>query len=221
MNGMPSGPVRVLIADDHATYSRALQVMLDGDTTISVVGTASDGDEAVQLALALQPDVVLMDVHMPSMTGIEATRLLVDVAPHIAIVILTMFDDDELVANALRSGANGFVLKGARQNDIRRAIHAAYAGDSIISGGSSRRLASLVVDPAAAANTELHNPFPALTERELDVLRELSHGADNATIARRLFLSDKTVRNYVSIVLFKLGVTSRTAAALTGRDAGL
>lgn len=215
--------VRVLIADDHATYLRALEVMLSGDPTIEVVGSAHDGAEAVGLALALQPDVMLMDVHMPAMTGIEATRQLVEAAPHIAIVVLTMFDDDDVVANALRAGAHGFVLKGARQQDIRRAIHAAHAGDSIISGGAARRLATLVADPAVPATTgaEAPNPFPTLTGRELDVLRELSHGASNATIAHTLFLSEKTVRNYVSIVLVKLGVTSRTAAALAARDAGL
>ncbi|MEK7426144.1 MAG: response regulator transcription factor [Actinomycetota bacterium] len=215
--------VRVLIADDHATYLRALEVMLSGDPSIEVVGSAHDGDEAVRLALELQPDVTLMDVHMPAMTGIEATRQLVEAAPHIAIVVLTMFDDDDVVANALRAGAHGFVLKGARQHDIRRAIHAAHAGDSIISGGIARRLATLVADPAAPATAGpmAPSPFPTLTERERDVLRELAHGASNVTIAQTLFLSEKTVRNYVSMVLVKLGVTSRTAAALAARDAGL
>lgn len=215
--------IRVLIADDHATYLRALEVMLNGDSSIDVVGSAHDGNEAVHLALELQPDVILMDVHMPSTNGIEATRQLVEAAPHIAIVVLTMFDDDDVVANALRAGAHGFVLKGARQHDIRRAIHAAHAGDSIISGGIARRLATLVADPAAPAtgSAPAPRPFPTLTDRELDVLRELARGASNATIARTLFLSEKTVRNYVSMVLVKLGVASRTAAALAARDAGL
>lgn len=217
-----TGAVRVLIADDHATYLRALEVMLSGDSSIEVVGKAHDGDEAVRLALELQPDVMLMDVNMPAMTGIEATSQLVEAAPHIAIVVLTMFDDDDVVANALRAGAHGFVLKGARQHDIRRAIHAAHAGDSIISGGIARRLAALVTDPAGPASAApAANPFPTLTDRELDVLRELAHGASNAAIARTLFLSEKTVRNYVSMVLAKLGVTSRTAAALAARDSGL
>ncbi len=215
--------IRVLIADDHATYLRALEVMLNGDSSIDVVGSAHDGNEAVHLALELQPDVILMDVHMPSTNGIEATRQLVEAAPHIAIVVLTMFDDDDVVANALRAGAHGFVLKGARQHDIRRAIHAAHAGDSIISGGIARRLATLVADPAAPAtgSAPAPRPFPTLTDRELDVLRELARGASNATIARTLFLSEKTVRNYVSMVLVKIGVASRTAAALAARDAGL
>ncbi len=215
--------IRVLIADDHATYLRALEVMLNGDSSIDVVGSAHDGNEAVHLALELQPDVILMDVHMPSTNGIEATRQLVEAAPHIAIVVLTMFDDDDVVANALRAGAHGFVLKGARQHDIRRAIHAAHAGDSIISGGIARRLATLVADPAAPAtgSAPAPRPFPTLTDRELDVLRELARGASNATIARTLSLSEKTVRNYVSMVLVKLGVASRTAAALAARDADL
>ncbi len=218
-----TSPIRVLVADDHPTYLRALEVMLRGDAGIDVVGRAHDGPEAVRLALELQPDVILMDVNMPAMSGIEATGLLVEAAPHIAIVVLTMFDDDDVVANALRAGAHGFVLKGARQQDIRRAILAAHEGDSIVSGGIARRLARLVADPAplAAAGTPPPNPFPTLTDRELDVLRELARGANNATIARTLFLSEKTVRNYVSMVLVKLGVTSRTAAALAARDAGL
>ena len=219
-----TGVVRVLVVDDHTTYVRALKVMLDNDPNIDIVGTAHNGDDAVRLALELQPDIVLMDVHMPTISGIEATRRLVEAAPHIAIIVLTMFDDDEVVANALRAGARGFVLKGARQNDIRRAIHAAHAGDAIITGGIARRLASLVADPAAAVATTpspANDSFPDLTDRELEVLRELSHGADNTAIARTLFLSEKTVRNYVSTVLVKLGVTSRTAAALAGRDAGL
>lgn len=217
-----TAPIRVLIADDHPTYLHALQVMLSGDRSIEVVGTAPDAEEAVRLALELQPDVVLMDVNMPGRTGIEGTRQLVETAPHIAIVVLTMFDDDEVVANALRAGARGFVLKGARQQDIRRAIHATYAGDSILSGSVARSLAGIVADPAERAKVDAApSPFPMLTARELDVLRELARGSSNASIARALYLSEKTVRNYVSMVLVKLGVESRTAAALAARDAGL
>jgi len=214
--------VRVMIADDHPTYARALQVMLAGDPLIEVVGVATDGDEAIDLALREQPDVVLMDVNMQTMTGIEATRQLVAAAPHIAVVVLTMFDEDDVVASALRAGAHGFVLKGARQHDIRRAVHAAHAGDAIISSGVARRLAGLVADPTAAASpANARAALPGLSDRELEVLRELSTGKDNAAIARTLYLSEKTVRNYVSIILMKLGLSSRTEAALRARDAGL
>lgn len=216
-------PIRILVADDHATYARTLQVMLAGDPAFEVIGIAGDGDEAIVGALRDHPDVVLMDVEMPGTTGIEATRRIVEAAPHIAIVVLTMFDDDDVVVRSLQAGARGFVLKGARREDIVRAIRAAAAGDAVISGAVVRRLPGLVAAPVAdaVADPAAHPLLAALTDREIDVLRELTLGKDNASIARALFLSEKTVRNYVSNVLLKLAVSSRTEAALKGRDAGL
>lgn len=216
-------PIRILVADDHATYARTLQVMLSGDPAFEVIGVAGDGDEAIVGALRDHPDVVLMDVEMPGATGIEATRRIVEAAPHIAIVVLTMFDDDDVVVRSLQAGARGFVLKGARREDIVRAVRAAAAGDAVISGAVVRRLPGLVAAPVAdaAGDPTAHPLLAALTDREIDVLRQLTLGKDNASIARALFLSEKTVRNYVSNVLLKLAVSSRTEAALKGRDAGL
>lgn len=216
-------PLRILIADDHATYVRTLHLMLSADPELEVVGTAEDGAAAVELVLVTQPDVVLMDVDMPVMSGIDATRRLAEAAPHVAVVVLTMFDDDDVVVRALQAGARGFVLKGARRDDIVRAVRAAHEGDTLIGGAAGRHMARLVSTasvPVEAA-PPVHPALAALTERELDVLRLLARGSDNATIARTLYLSDKTVRNYVSLVLMKLGVASRTEAALLARDAGL
>lgn len=216
-------PVRILIADDHATYARTLQVMLSSDPTFDVVGIAGDGEEAVMVALREHPDVVLMDVDMPGITGIEATRRIIEAAPHIAIVVLTMYDDDDVLVRSLQAGARGFVLKGARRDDIVRAVRAADAGDAVISGAVVRRLPGLVAAPAPPlpADPARHPSLVELTEREIDVLRQLALGKDNASIAKALFLSEKTVRNYVSSVLMKLAVSPRTEAALRGRDAGL
>ncbi|HEX5616587.1 MAG TPA: response regulator transcription factor [Acidimicrobiia bacterium] len=210
---------RILVADDHATFVRAIRVLFEHDDDVEVVATAADGEEAVQRAVELQPDVVLMDLHMPGLDGIEATRRIVDAVPHVAVVILTMFDDDARVVDALRNGARGYLLKGARREEIRRAIESARSGEAVLGAGVARRLPQILApappapDPRAA--------FPHLTARELDVLARLAAGLDNAAIARTLDLTDKTVRNYVSTILTKLQVTSRTEAALVGRDAGL
>lgn len=206
---------RVVVVDDHETFVRAVSVLLDGDPDVELVGTASNGDEAVALALTAQPDVVLMDISMPALDGIEATRRIVDAAPHVAVVVLTMFDDDGKVAAAIQAGARGYLLKGANQQEIRGAIAAAHRGEAIFGPAVARRLAGLVGAPAAAP------PFPALTDRERDVLDQLAAGADNTAIARALFLSEKTVRNYVSMIFAKLGVGSRAEAIVLARDAGL
>jgi DNA-binding NarL/FixJ family response regulator len=210
--------IRVLIADDHATFVRAVTMLLNGDPDIEVVATASDGTEAVELAMDHQPDVVLMDINMPTMNGIEATRQIVDAAPHTAVVALTMFDDDDNVAAAMKHGAAGYLLKGARQDQIRRAVHAANAGEAIFDAPIARRLKHVFADrrPTLGRDT-----FPQLTEREIDVLDRVAAGLDNPSIAGALFLSEKTVRNYVSSVFAKLHVDSRSEAIVLARDAGL
>ena len=210
--------IRVLVADDHPTFVRAVTMLLNGDPQIEVVATATDGVEAVELAMDHQPDVVLMDINMPGVNGIEATRQIVDAAPHIAVVALTMFDDDDNVAAAMQHGAAGYLLKGARQDQIRRAVHAAHAGEAIFDAPIARRLKTVFADrhPAVARDT-----FPQLTEREVDVLDRLAAGLDNPSIADRLYLSEKTVRNYVSSIFAKLHVDSRAEAIVLARDAGL
>ena len=215
--------IRVLVADDHETFARAVGLLLDGDPDIDVVGQAADGASAVELAMTLQPDVVLMDINMPAIDGIEATSRIVDAAPHIAVIVLTMFDDDENVAAAMQRGATGYLLKGARQEQIRRAVHAAHAGEAILDASVARRLKDVFSsDGGRTIDGRVSRAhFPQLTERELDVLDRMAAGLDNPTIAHSLFLSEKTVRNYVSGIFGKLHVDSRAEAIVLGREAGL
>ena len=207
--------IRLLIADDHPTFVRAVTALLDDVADITIAGAAATGDQAVRAALDLQPDVVLMDLQMPGLNGIDATARLAEDAPHIAVLVLTMFDDDDSVVAALRAGARGYILKGARKDEIVRAVRAVHCGDAIFGGPLARRLGTLV-DPK-----RLEPAFPSLTEREHDVLDALASGASNPDIARRLHLSDKTVRNYVSTILTKLAVTTRAEAIVLARDRGL
>ena len=211
-------PIRVLVVDDHATFVRAVAMLLKGDPDVEVVATAADGEGAVEAAMAHQPDVVLMDINMPGLNGIEATRQIIDAAPHVAVVALTMFDDDDNVAAALTAGAVGYLLKGARQEQIRRAVRAAHAGEAILDAPIARQLKRVFAQrPAPPAR----HAFPELTEREVDVLDRMAAGLDNASIAAKLFLSEKTVRNYVSMVFAKLHVETRAEAIVKAREAGL
>jgi DNA-binding NarL/FixJ family response regulator len=207
--------IRLVVVDDHPTFVRAVSVMLETDPEIEVVATAGDGDAAVDAVLAHQPDVVLMDLSMPERDGVAATAAIVDAVPHTAVVVLTMFDDDEKITAAVRAGARGYVLKGANRDEIRAAIRAAAAGQLMLGTAVSHRLRDLV-NPQPAAR-----PFPQLTDRELDVLGQVAAGRDNASVARALFLSEKTVRNYLSVILTKLGVATRAEAIVVARDAGL
>ncbi len=210
-------PIRVLVADDHASFTRTISLLLADETDIEVVGTAADGEEAVQRTSELRPDVVLMDLNMPGTNGIDATRQISEAAPHVAVIVLTMFDDDDSVVTAVRSGAHGYLLKGARQADIVRAIHAAHAGEAIFGPAVARRLAGMVepqVDDRGARS------FPDLTTRELEVLDRLAAGLDNRAISAAMFLSEKTVRNYVSTVMTKIHASSRAEAIVRARDAG-
>jgi DNA-binding NarL/FixJ family response regulator len=211
-------PIRVLVADDHPTFARTIRLLLADERGVEIVGTAADGDEAVARALELRPDVVLMDLNMPGTKGIDATRQIAEGAPHVAVVVLTMFDDDDSVVSALRSGARGYLLKGARQADIVRAIEAAHAGEAILAPAVARRLAGLV-DPAPPP--ESSRAFPDLTDREVEVLDRVAAGLDNRAISAALFLSEKTVRNYVSTILTKIHASSRAEAIVRARDAGL
>jgi DNA-binding NarL/FixJ family response regulator len=206
-------PIRVLIADDHPLFRDGLTAMLRVADDTELTGAATDGLEAVELALRSQPDVVVMDIHMPGMDGIEATRRIVGDSPHIAVLVLTMFDDDELVFSALRAGARGYLLKGSDQEQIRRAIYAAANGEIIF----GTELAARVL----AYFTAAPHIFPQLTDREREVLELVAQGRSNGDIAGRLHLSQKTVRNHVSNILTKLQVADRAQAIVRARDAGL
>jgi DNA-binding NarL/FixJ family response regulator len=209
-------PIRVLIADDHPLFRDGLTAMLQAADDTELTGAATDGLQAVELALHGQPDVVVMDLHMPGMDGIEATRRIVADSPHIAVVVLTMFDDDESVFSAVRAGARGYLLKGADQEQILRAVYAAANGEIIFGTElAARVLAYFTAAPAASAI------FPQLTDREREVLELVAQGRSNADIAARLQLSQKTVRNHVSNILTKLQVADRAQAIVRARDAGL
>lgn len=209
-------PLRVLLADDHPVFRRGLRMLLDAQPEgAEIVGEASNGAEAVELARELQPDVVVMDLQMPELNGIEATQRIVEESPHIGVLVLTMFEDDDSVFAAMRAGARGYLLKGADQAEIVRAIHAVGSGEAIFGPHIARR----VMDFFSGERTAV--PFPDLTAREREVLELVAQGRSNADITRTLVLSPKTVRNHVSNVFTKLQVADRAQAIVRAREAGL
>lgn len=214
----PAERLRVLIADDHILFRDGLRALLTAAPEMELVGEASTGEEAVALAAELQPDVVLMDVQMPRLSGVEATRRIVAASPHIRVLMVTMFDDDRTVFSAMRAGARGYVLKGASYAEMLRAIGAVGSGEAIFSPGVAVRLVEYFaqMQPKAPAPA-----FPELSDREREILDQMAQGRTNAEIASRLTLSPKTVRNHVSNVLSKLQVVDRTEAAIKAREAGL
>ena len=211
-------PIRVLIVDDHASFRSGLRALLGTAADLLVVGEAEDGGKAVDAAATLHPDVILMDVTMPGVDGIEATRQIVDAAPHVAVLVLTMGADDESVFAAVRAGARGYVLKGAQRTELLRAIRSVAAGEAIFGPGIARRLVGYFSRPAPSGTGE---PFPQLTEREREILDLIAAGRSNAEITSRLVLSPKTVRNHVSNVFAKLDVRDRAEAIVRAREAGL
>ncbi|WP_432573938.1 response regulator transcription factor [Kineococcus sp. SYSU DK005] len=210
-------PLRVLIVDDHPMYRDGLRAALEDDSCLEVIADAADGTRATELALELQPDVVVMDLKMPVVSGVEATRIITAASPHIAVLVLTMFDEDDSVLTAIRAGARGYVLKGAGSDEIVRAIHAVGSGEAIFGPTVARR----VLDLFAGGVTPVNVPFPELTAREREVLDLVARASSNRDIAHRLHLSDKTVRNHISNILAKLQVADRAHAILRAREAGL
>ncbi len=211
-------PIRVLIADDHPLFRDGLTALLTDGPDTELAGAATNGTEAVELARETQPDVVVMDLHMPGLNGIEATRRIVADSPHITVLVLTMFDDDDSIFSALRAGARGYLLKGADQEQIRAAIQAAANGEIIFGTQLAARMLAYFTTPAAAAPPPV---FPQLTDREREVLDLVAQGRANTAIAAKLGLSQKTVRNHVSNILTKLQVADRAQAIVQARDAGL
>ncbi len=220
MNGgeVASDPVCVLIADDHPLFRDGLRALLASAPGVELVGEATTGEEAVSLAADLQPDVVVMDVQMPGMGGIEATRRIVRDGSNIRILIVTMFEDDGTVFQAMRAGARGYVLKGANYAEMLRAIRAVGTGEAIFSPKIAVRLMDFF---SSIRPTTLPQAFPELSDREREILDLIAQGYKNPEIAERLYLSPKTVRNHVSNILHKLQVTDRAQAILRAREAGL
>jgi DNA-binding NarL/FixJ family response regulator len=209
---------RVLIADDHTLFRDGLRALLASIDDIEVVGEASSGKEAQGKAIELQPDVILMDIQMPDLNGIEATRQILQTSPHIGIIVLTMFQDDDSVFAVMRAGARGYVLKGADQDVLLRALRAVAKGESLFGPEIATRLMQFFANLKPTALPEL---FPDLTARERDILSLIADGQTNAEIAERLVISLKTVRNHVSNILDKMQVADRAQAAIRARESGL
>src|SRR5258706_2656906 len=211
-------PLTVVIADDHQFFRDGVRALLDAQPGMECVGEAATGEEAVRLSTEVQPDVVLMDVQMPGMSGVEATRQIVSSSPQIRVLVVTMFEDDHLVFAAMRAGARGYLLKGTRHEDMVRAILAVGSGDAIFSPAIAARMADYFAALQPGGPTQV---FPDLSSREREILALLAQGYKNAEIADRLVISPKTVRNYVSNIISKLQVPDRAQAILRAKDAGL
>ena len=206
---------RLLLADDHPVFAAGLRALLDAEPDLTVTAVATSGRDAVRAATEHAVDVAVLDINMPDGDGLWVTGQIHASALATRVLILTMYDDDENVLAALRAGAYGYVLKGATPDEIIAAVRAVARGDAVFGAGVAARMLEQFARAATAS------PFPQLTDREHDVLRSLAKGFDNAAVGRRLGVSDKTVRNYVSNIITKLHVTDRSAAIIRAREAGL
>jgi DNA-binding NarL/FixJ family response regulator len=211
-------PLTVLIADDHPLFRKGMLALLESMADIELLGEASSGPEAVEMASALQPDVVLMDLQMPGGSGLAATRQLSQTFPNIRILVVTLFEDEESIFTALRAGARGYILKDADEAEMMRAIRAVGQGEAIFSPAIASRLIDYF---AATGDHSGKEVFPELTDREREILRRIARGETNFAIAEQLSISLKTVRNHVANIYSKLQVADRTQAAIRAREAGL
>ena len=211
-------PIRVLIADDHPFYREGVRKMLSVASEIEIVGEAASGDETITQVESLQPDVILMDLKMPGINGIEATRRILHSSPHIGVLVLTMFEADESVFAAMRAGARGYLLKDVDRDELIRAIKSVSRGEAIFSPAIAERLIHYF---AALRPMAADLAFPELTDREREILQLIAQGHGNAEIAERLLLRTKTVQNHVSNIFSKMQVADRAQAIVRAREAGL
>lgn len=214
-------PTRILIADDHPFFREGLRVLLQTTADMELAGEAENGDEAVALAKDLRPDVILMDLKMPGIGGIEATRKVLEERPETGILVVTMVEEDDSVFAAMRAGARGYLLKGADKEEMLLAIRAVGRGEAIFGPGIARRMIQYFSSPPSTPARMPRSAFPELTDREREVLELLAAGRNNQEISGELFLSLKTVRNYVSSIFTKLQVADRAQAIVRAREAGL
>jgi DNA-binding NarL/FixJ family response regulator len=211
-------PVRVMVADDHEIIRSGIRTLLASTQEAEIIGETVNGQETVSQALALQPDVILMDIQMPDMNGIEATRRIHNASPQIGIIIVTIFEDDDTVFSAMRAGARGYILKGTDQVELLRAIQAAASGEALFSPGIANRMIGYFSRLEKSADQPV---FPELTEREREILALIASGMNNTQIAERLVLSQKTIRNHISNIFSKLQVADRAEAIVRAHKAGL
>ena len=214
--------IRVLIADDHLLFREGLNALLFAIPDIEVVGEAATGEEAVARARELQPDVILMDINMPVLNGVEATRTILQDEPKVGIIMVTMLEDNASVFAAMRAGARGYVLKGADHVEMLQAIRAVANGQALFGSGVAARFIDFFQNPAAAPTpSRPDETFPELTVREREVLGLIARGFNNAKIAQELVISPKTVRNHITSIFSKLQVADRAQAIIRAREAGL
>lgn len=212
---MTGEPLRILVVDDHALVRSGLRTLLSSVADLAIVGEAVDGQEAIAQAADLQPDIILMDLHMPGLNGVEATRRIVQASPHVGIVVLTMLEDDASVFAALRAGARGYLLKGADQTEVLRAIDVVAHGEAIFSPSIAQRLMQYFANMQPILP---QSAFPELTGREREILGLIALGKNNAEIAEELVISPKTVANHVSNIFSKLQVVDRAQAVLRAQQ---
>lgn len=210
--------ISILIADDEPTFRSGLRALLKSADELALVGDAETGSEAIRLAADLQPDIILMDINMPGVNGIEATRRILNTSPHIGILILTMFEDDDSVFAAMRAGARGYLLKGTLKAEILRAIQIVGGGGVVFGATIAQRMMRYFAGVKPIESSDL---FPELTEREREILGLIAEGRNNNEIAQRLVLSSKTIRNHITNIFSKLQVADRAQAIVRARDAGL
>jgi DNA-binding NarL/FixJ family response regulator len=215
-------PIRVLIVDDHVLFREGVHAILKSVPDIEIVGEAGTGQEALALASDLIPDVILMDIQMPDLNGVEATRRILETQPDSGIIIVTMLEDDDSLFSAMQAGARGYVLKGADKAEMLKSIRAVAEGEALFGPAIATRLLNIFQDNRPQSKNASSLPlFPDLTEREREILACIARGDTNVEIAERLTISLKTVRNHVSSIFNKLQVTNRAQAAIRARDAGL
>src|SRR5918998_528801 len=216
--GRSAKPTRVLVADDHTLFRYGLKATLTSAEGFEVAGEAATGEEVLEQVAQAQPDIILMDIQMPGINGIEATRRVLERDPSVGVVVVTMFEDDDSVFAAMRAGARGYVLKGADAQEVLKVVDAVAEGEAHFGPEIARRLMAFFSAPKPATPSEA---FPELTAREAELLDLIARGLNNAEIAKRLYVSQKTVRNHVSNIFLKLQVADRAQAIVKAREAGL
>jgi DNA-binding NarL/FixJ family response regulator len=211
-------PIRVLVADDHRLFRDGLRALLNSAPDLELVGEAGDGEEVVAQAAVLQPDVILMDLQLPGINGVEATRRILHSQPRVNVLVLTMFEDTDTVLAAMRAGARGYILKDADEEALLRSVRAVASGEALFGPGVAERLMRYLAEATPSAERAA---FPELTDREREVLWLLAQGLSNQEVADRMGISLKTARNHVSNILGRLQVADRTEAVARARAAGL